>query len=387
MRDVSWQDLETKAQEAYYEGQLDDALDIYKKCADLASANDELEKLAEFHKSIGLILHDSGDYGASISALEESIRIQTMLVTSTTTTTTTAEAEAEAAAEAAASTTENTPITTATTTTTTTTTTTVMIDKDTIAAWHLGIANTYFNLAQVYRSMDELETSLQYLQKAMTIQTQYAAAATPPPLILAETFNLMGLILGEMENFQLALDLYTQCYEIRLLHCPNSLVTSCSASNIGLILHKMGKLESALFYLQRAMEIEVQLIPNTLDLADSFSNVGQVLFKLGRAEEALSHFEQALQIQVDLAPNSLEVSKTNFDLGWVRMNLDQLEKAHDHFQEAMDLQEHFIPNTDELAQTYASYMLCRKRQNLPIPPDLEKKVQNLLEVTKTTNVT
>lgn len=323
--EMAWKDLEEQAHEAYSQGLLDEALDIYKKQVELAK--DQPEQLASAHKSMGLILHDRGDWEASLAELNEGLRIQLSIP-----------------------------------------------DRSDDVPFQLSIANTYINIAEVYRSMENLELSLGHFQEAL----RRHVALAPDSLLLAETYNSIGLVFGEVGNIKMALDCHTACFEIRTKLCPNTLTASCSASNIGLILYKMGKLESALFYLQKALDMEQVLIPNTLDLADSFSNVAEVLFKMGQHQESLDKFQVALQLKIDISPHSLDVAKTHFDVGWVLLTMKQASQAQQHFQEAIDLEEHFIPDSKELAHAYESLMKCLQYQGLPIPEDLVKKRDSII---------
>jgi tetratricopeptide (TPR) repeat protein len=323
-------DLESKAQQAYARGQMDEALTLYRNRLEQAALHGLGEEEATSRKSIGLILHDMGEWEEGLGELEQALEIQTRLKE----------------------------------------------EKADNPDFQLSLANTHTNLAEVCRAMDDLQTALSHLQQAMNIQLKFA----PESLLLAETYNSIGSIFGEVGNFKMALDFHTPACEIRMLKCPNTLTFSCSASNIGLILTKMGKFESAYYYLKMALDIEEQFIPGTLDMADSYSNIGEVLFKMDKNEEALPMFQKALDIKEKIGTSdALDVSKTHSDLGWVMHKMGMHEEAERHLEEAVDLEESNIPDSEALIQTYGMLIACRKQLGKGTA-ELEDKMHRILEL-------
>lgn len=321
-------ELDAKAHEAYSHGAIDDAVELYKKRIKLAA--DTPQELASSHKSLGLILHDKGDWGNSLGELEEALKIQKSIT-----------------------------------------------DHD-AASFQLAIANTHLMIAEVYRAIDSpqnpmLEIALTHMEDAMKIQQVHAADS----LLLAETLNSIGTVYGEVGNYKMALDYHTDCESIRIKQSPESLLASCSASNIGLILSKMGLQESALFYLTKALEIEEKLIPNTIDLADSYSNVGEVLVQMGKNEEALEKFHDALKLKQQVAPNSLYEAKTHSDLGLVMLKTNQPSEAEHHFLDAVALEERLIPDSEELSLTYNHLIQTLQLQGKPTN-EYEDKMHRIL---------
>ena len=119
--------LDEKGNDAYSLGQMDEALGFYQQRIALATSNSQPEEVASSHKSMGLILHDKGEWDQSLVELEGALKIQLSLIES----------------------------------------------KAADTAFQLNVANTHTNLAEVYRAMDQLEMALQHLQEAMTYRGSY----------------------------------------------------------------------------------------------------------------------------------------------------------------------------------------------------------------------
>lgn len=148
----------------------------------------------------------------------------------------------------------------------------------------------------LYRSFQEKEQSIFYLEKAISIEKHYYS------------FYEYGCILHELEDYNGALNKLKLSIKMN----PDS---SAIHSTYGLVLFKVNKISSAKRHFEKAIKLNNQNI-------DAYHFYALLLFKLKKYQECINNFEKALEIDND----NLEVRYNYFKTLIAMDNKDSLEQ-------------------------------------------------------------
>ncbi len=187
-----------------------------------------------------------------------------------------------------------------------------------------NLSSIPFYIANCYYINNDLNSSLQYLDKSININPQFAVAWNNKVIVLvrlgryeealatsdksininpqnADSWNNKGSVLDQLGRYEEALAAYDKSIAINPQDAENRY-------NKGLILYEMGRYEEALAAYDKAIGINPQL-------ADAWNNKGNTLLILGRYEEALAAFDKAIGINPQLANASNNKGVTLVKMG------------------------------------------------------------------------
>jgi len=133
----------------------------------------------------------------------------------------------------------------------------------------------------------------------------------------ADALHLLGLIVYQEEQYEIAVRLITQAIQI-----DSTKPSFCT--NLGNVLQKQGKLEESIQAYRKAIRIQP-------DYADAYYNLGNVLQKQGKLEESIQAYRKAIRIQPDYAD-------TYYNLGNVFQEQGKLEESIRAYQKAIQIQ-------------------------------------------------
>ena len=158
----------------------------------------------------------------------------------------------------------------------------------------------------------------------------------------ADALHLLGLIVYQEEQYEIAVRLITQAIQI-----DSTKPSFCT--NLGNVLQKQGKLEESIRAYRKAIRIQP-------DYADAYYNLGNVFQEQGKLEESIQAYQKAIQIQPDYAD-------TYYNLGNVLQKQGKLEESIQAYQKAIQIQ----PNHED-AYNDLGVIFKEKRQ-------LDKSIQ------------
>ena len=153
---------------------------------------------------------------------------------------------------------------------------------------------------------------LQARTKAMDTFTRMISAKPPRP---TSFFNL-GVLYGEMGNFQRAVSAYQMVFDMNPDH-------SNALYNLGNIYRDQGRLSDALKMYERAIKADPRK-------SNAFLSIGTIFERQGKPENAKESFQKAIKVD----PNN---ARAYFNLGYIEEKYGNLLKAIDLYNTSIEL--------------------------------------------------
>ena len=177
----------------------------------------------------------------------------------------------------------------------------------------------------------------------------------------ADALHLLGLIVYQEEQYEIAVRLITQAIQI-----DSTKPSFCT--NLGNVLQKQGKLEESIQAYQKAIQIQpnhvealfclgvafkerdrleesIQAYQKAIavrsDFAEAYNNLGNVFQEQGKLEESIQAYQKAIQIQPDYAD-------TYYNLGNVLQKQGKLEESIQAYQKAIQIQPNHVDAYNDL---------------------------------------
>jgi tetratricopeptide (TPR) repeat protein len=161
------------------------------------------------------------------------------------------------------------------------------------------------NLAEVYRTLGQLDRAADCCRTALRLQPDNPEAT-----------NTLGLVLLARDQHGAAAAQFREALRLR----PNFALAS---NNLGNALRLLGDKEQALTHFRRAAEIDP-------DLAEGRSNLGQLLLEKKQLEESLVHLREAVRLRPDFP-------EAHSNLGNVLREMGRPAEARACYAEALRL--------------------------------------------------
>ena len=217
----------------------------------------------------------------------------------------------------------------------------------------ITLANSYNNIAEVYRIVGQNIEAWSFCEKALSI---YAELLPPHHPTFGVLSGSIGSIFVSMGNWDKALE----CYQAALKNQEYSLFSNHPAvaqtySSIGTIYRNMGKYTEALSFFEKDLEIKKRSCPsNDPDLAISYNNIANLYFDMEDYDKAVLYHERAFEIrQRSFSPNHPDIAMSYNNIGGVHYKVGEYVKALSAYEKALTIrQQSFLPNPHELALSY-----------------------------------
>lgn len=163
---------------------------------------------------------------------------------------------------------------------------------------HPLIAVIYSNIAVTYMDLQQLDTALIYLNKAVEIQEEMHHKT----FFLAVTYNSLGLCYSELEQYDKSIEFQQKSIDLNTsIFGPESENVGTDYNNMSITYYYKGDPEKALECLNKALAIYNGLFEQENDLiADTYGNYGLVYEELGDDDTALEYYKKAYDIFIDL---------------------------------------------------------------------------------------
>ncbi|MCC5905958.1 MAG: serine/threonine protein kinase [Balneolaceae bacterium] len=153
----------------------------------------------------------------------------------------------------------------------------------------------------------------------------------------ATLLNDYGVILGDMEQYHEAIELYREALDIWMSHEADLEQIATINNNIGYAWHGLEEYEKAETYYRKALESRRELHPDGLnpDLAHAMNNLGILLRDMGNYEDALPLYEESLEIRVaTLGPTHANTGFGYLNLGRLLLEMGQTDNARNQLTRA-----------------------------------------------------
>jgi tetratricopeptide (TPR) repeat protein len=184
-------------------------------------------------------------------------------------------------------------------------------------------AELYANVASTEMARGQIQTAINHLNKALSLQSDYPSAHANLGMALTD----IGKINEAITHYKIALDFKDDSPEVH--------------NNLATALADIGEIEQAFIHYNKAIDIRPYY-------AEAHYNLGNLLLATGKLEDAIEHLNKALQIKKDYfkAHNSLAVALAS---------QGKPDEALAHFAEAVRLQPNDYNAHYNLARALADY--------------------------------
>lgn len=171
------------------------------------------------------------------------------------------------------------------------------------------VAETYHNLGIVLQKLNDVDSSLFHLKKALIIRKRLNGLYH---IDTSDCYINIGQAQLSLGNLDEAYDDYKTALMIEeKIHGLNHSRTATCYCGIGSVLDMMGRSDEALVYLQQSLMTREDILGNNdEDTASSHSAIATALTKKGEFEEALNHYKTAVEIYENVSGATSEKTAT-----------------------------------------------------------------------------
>ncbi|WP_208341799.1 tetratricopeptide repeat protein, partial [Aetokthonos hydrillicola] len=195
---------------------------------------------------------------------------------------------------------------------------------------HPDVAQSYNNLAELYRAQGRYQDAEPLCQKALELRQRLLGQEHPD---VAQSYNNLAALCDSQGRYQDAEPLYQKALELRqrLLGQEHPDVAQ-SYNNLALLYYSQGRYQDAEPLYQKALELRQRLLGQEHpDVAASYNNLALLYYSQGRYQEAEPLYQKALELWQRLLGQEHPHVATSYN------NLAALYRAQGRYQEAEPL--------------------------------------------------
>ncbi len=207
-------------------------------------------------------------------------------------------------------------------------------------------ASSYNSIASAYEAKGQLDSSLAYHNKSLTIKLEYSDSTA-----IGNTLNNLGIVYDEMGQHEKSLTHYFDALKYYESSERDPYKIAMVLGNIGIVLKKQKQYEKVLSYYQRALSI-YETEGSDFGVAVTTGNIGSLYIQLKQYEESINYSEQSMARYRELGyrryvPYAMHNMAIAYD------SLSMFEKAESLYRECLEL--HLEnENNYELASVYTN---------------------------------
>ena len=228
---------------------------------------------------------------------------------------------------------------------------------------HLGVANSYDELAIVLRHQRDLKQAKEYHERVLAIREQTLGPQHPD---VAHSYNNLANVLGDQGELKQAKEYHERALAIRQQTLgPEHPLVASSYNNLAAVLGDEGELKQAKEYHERALAIRQQTLgPQHPNVATSFYNLANVLDDQGDLKQAKEYHERALAIrQQTLGPQHPDVASSYNNLATVLGDQGELKQAKEYHERALAIRQQTLgPQHPDVATSYNNLAIVLRDQ-------------------------
>ncbi|MBU2652233.1 MAG: tetratricopeptide repeat protein [Bacteroidetes bacterium] len=189
------------------------------------------------------------------------------------------------------------------------------------------IAETLFNIGEVFLEKSEFENSLNYYDSALNIYLSMDSLAGAFWCYLSQ-----GIVYKTNGQFSEALESYRHSLEIAETLNDRQGVADCY-NNMGNVMKKQGRYAKAAEYFDNALRIYRELGAE-MRISDCLNNVGDVYYETGQYSVALAKYTESLRI-VEITGDPFRSIMRNNNMANALVALNRHDEALHHFNLAL----------------------------------------------------
>lgn len=263
------------------------SISYYERARDILREQygDKHESLIEVYNSLGMVYHDSGNYEASLNALQTALSLQ----------------------------------------------------KELFAANNVSAAATHYNLGNVYANMGLYEDAKDEHFNALIVFEENLGGDS---FEVADVYNSIGVIYQKQEKYALALDnLYKAIDIYEGKNDGHSHDIAVFYNNIASVLFDMADYDRSLEYYNKALDVYKKLYDdNYPEFAVIYFNIGKIHNKLGDYDTALKYCHDAIAIMQGEADSYHPYLSIVYNgIGEIYLTSKDFDRALEYFYKALDI--------------------------------------------------
>lgn len=229
---------------------------------------------------------------------------------------------------------------------------------------HNSVAKKYMDVGENNKALKECQTALKFSNiEGMEI-------------FRSESFNVIGLIYIELNNYELSIENFNKSISIR--RKINDLKgIAGSLNNIGIIYYNKHDYENAIDYFKKSLKISEE--NNDKDFAsNTLNNIGVINRIKGDYVEAIKYYNKSIQLNIERGKEK-EISTSLSNIGAIHLNQGNVDKAIEYFEKCLKI-EQSQNKRKNIANTLNNIALCYKRKGLETKSiEYHKQAQNIFE--------
>lgn len=211
--------------------------------------------------------------------------------------------------------------------------------------YHLGTANAYYQIADIYKTYGKISLSLEYFNKSIRY---FKVIGDYNSLI--KVYNKIGVIYFHKSDFNKAVIYYTKAFKLAE-KSDDYQAHAGILNNIGNIYYTQGKYADAIDYYSRSLKIREQK-NDTNGIAGSLHNLASIYHAQGMMEEAEKLYLKSIALRENIG-NKRGVALSYSHLGTLYLDLKKIEKSLAYQNKAIEIYSQ-IQDKNGLANAYSN---------------------------------
>jgi tetratricopeptide (TPR) repeat protein len=214
----------------------------------------------------------------------------------------------------------------------------LQIEKEVFQPYHLNIAITLCNIAQIHKVKGNIEESLRLYGQVYVIQVASVGCADP---IVAVTLSNIAFLQYQCHHYKSAYETYQEVLRIRrTAFGENDLHVAATLNSMGLVLYKLGEFEMALQNFMSSYEIrQNELGDSHSDVAVNLHNIATILITLGNDDIAMQFYQEAVRVEQNIfGPDHVDTIPTLLYLASLHKRNGEITGAISYLQEVLRIQ-------------------------------------------------
>lgn len=214
----------------------------------------------------------------------------------------------------------------------------LQIEKEVFPQYHLNIAITLCNIAQIHKVKGNIEESLRLYGQVYAIQVASVGSADP---IVAVTLSNIAFLQYQCHHYRSAYETYEEVLQIRhTAYGENNLQVAATLNSMGLVLYKLGEFEVALQKFMCSYEIrQNELGDSHSDVVVNLHNIATILITLGSDDIAIQVYLEAVRVEQNIfGPDHIDTTPTLQYLSSLYKRNGEISGAIRYLQEVLRIQ-------------------------------------------------
>ncbi|ADL52020.1 tetratricopeptide repeat protein [Clostridium cellulovorans] len=237
----------------------------------------------------------------------------------------------------------------------------VTIRENLLVENHPDLAMSYNNLSLIYKDLGELEKGLKYQKKAVAIREKILDENHPD---LGRSYNNLALVYQALGQLEKSLEYQIKAVSIiekALGEMHPDLATT--QNTLSMIYRELGELEKSLEYQIKAVTIREEVLEERHpDLVRSYNNLSMIYKDLGLLGKSLEYEQKVVSVgKIVYGENHPELAISYNNLSLIYQELGQLEESLKYQMQSVEIKEKiFEVSHPSLAKSYNNLSMIYK---------------------------